>query len=76
MIIEECRFFALAFAREEKSLGFAVTILLHIMWAVCCHERMLVRTSKSLVTCLRLEGGVKGGGDGGGRMGWSCFHAL
>ena len=76
MIIEECHFFALAFAREEESLGFAVTILLHIMWAVCCHERMLVRTSKSRVTCLRLAGGVKGGGDGGGRMGWSCFHAL
>ena len=49
MIIEECHFFALAFAREEESLGFAVTILLHIMWAVCCHERMLVRTSKSVL---------------------------
>jgi hypothetical protein len=76
VIIKECRFSALAFARVAESLGFAVTILLPSMWALCCHERMLIRTSKSHVKCLRLEGGVKGGGDGGGRMRRSCFHAL
>jgi len=74
--MEELRFFALAFARVMESLGFAVSILLHTMWAVCCYEQMLIRTSKSYVKCLRLDGGVEGGGDSGGRIGRSCFHAL